>query len=89
MRSGGLSASTTLKIAGLVEDGLPRFVPPRRALSAARASAYAGCSALRTADGPAQSVLNPPGSISVTWIPNPATSAASDWEKASSAHFEA
>lgn len=41
------------------------------------------------ADEPAQSVENPPGSISVTLMPNPSTSCASDCEKPSSAHFDA
>ena len=41
------------------------------------------------ADGPAQSVEKPPGSMSVTLMPKPATSWASAWLKPSSAHFDA
>jgi hypothetical protein len=40
-------------------------------------------------EDPAQSVENPPGSISVTSMPNGATSWASACEKPSSAHFDA
>jgi len=39
MRSGGFSASTTLKIASLVEDGLPRFIAVRRLPVAAHVAA--------------------------------------------------
>ena len=41
------------------------------------------------ADAPPQSVEKPPGSMSVTLMPNPATSWASAWLRPSSAHFEA
>ena len=43
----------------------------------------------RLADEPAQSVEKPPGSMSVTWMPNGSTSCASACEKPSSAHFDA
>ena len=66
-----------------------RCVAVGRRLLASRTLAYSAISALRTADGPAQSVLNPPGSIDVTWMPNPATSCASAWERPSNAHFDA
>ncbi|MDP9890759.1 hypothetical protein J2X98_004373 [Pseudarthrobacter enclensis] len=44
---------------------------------------------LWVADGPDQSVEKPPGPTSVTWILNPSPSCVSDWEKPSSAHFDA
>ena len=54
-----------------------------------RTSSYAGSGAVCFEEGPAQSVEKPPGSIRVTWMPKLSTSAASAWEKPSSAHFEA
>ncbi len=41
------------------------------------------------AELPPQSVEYPPGSMSVTLMPKPATSCARDWLKPSNAHFEA
>ena len=52
-------------------------------------SAYASIGSLLRDDGPLQSVAKPPGSISVTWMPKPATSCDNACEKPSSPHFEA
>ena len=90
-RSGGSSASTIASTAAAEAVGSPG-VPTRCLRCSATcscSSAYAGCSAEREADDPPQSVANPPGSMSVTWMPKPATSWARAWEKPSRAHFEA
>ena len=88
MRSGGFSASTTLRIAPRVAVGSLGLSAEGRLAAAFRTSAYSASSSLRDADGPDQSVEKPPGSTNVTLIPKPATSCASDCEKPSSAHSD-
>ena len=61
----------------------------RASAMAARASSYAAIGVAWRADEPPQSVENPPGSTSVTWMPKPATSWARAWLNPSSAHFDA